>query len=290
MNKLKYLILVLLITITTTSCSLFKRDIMENINIVTTIYPLEYALNSLYGENSVINSIYPDDVNTLTYQITDKKYKDSSNQDLFVYMGKISNDFDIAVQLISRNNKLKVIDGTRGMEYKNDTSELWLNPSNLLMILQNIKNGLNEYIDNAYLKEEVNEKYQELKMVLSNVDASFKTTIENANKKTIYTNSNALKFLEKYGLKVIVVNKDLDLYEKNLALLNNEIEKKNINYFYFIEDSTLDIDLQKLVDEGKFKILEFRDLRNITDEERNNKKDYVDITNMNIETLKKELY
>ena len=44
-------------------CSLFKRDSMENINIITTIYPLEYAINYLYGESSVVNSIYPDGIN-----------------------------------------------------------------------------------------------------------------------------------------------------------------------------------------------------------------------------------
>jgi hypothetical protein len=37
-------------------------------------------------------------------------------------------------------------------------------------------------------------------------------------------------------------------------------------------------------------IEEFRNLKNITDEERKNKENYVDITEKNIENLKKELY
>ena len=289
MKKIKYIIFIFITIFALTGCTLFKRDNMENINIITTIYPLEYALNYLYGESSVINSIYPDDVNTDTYTLTEKQYKDNSTKDLFVYMG-VSNDSDIAVELINRNKKLKLIDATYGMEYKVDLSELWLNPSNLLMILQNIKNGLDEYIDNTYLKMEIDERYQNLKMILSEIDANLKTTIENANKKTIYTNSRALSFLEKYGLKVIVVNKDLDLYEKNLALLNDAIANEKIKYFYYLEDSELPDDVKTLVDDGKIKTLEYRNLKNITDDERNNKKNYVDISNLNIENIKKEIY
>ena len=285
----KKILLLILILISLTGCDLFKRDNMENINIITTIYPLEYATNYLYGDSSVVNSIYPDDTNTDTYTLTEKQYKDNSNKDLFVYMG-LSNDSDIAVELINRNKNLKLIDATYGMEYKTDISELWLNPSNLLMILQNIKNGLDEYIDNTFIKNEIDEKYNELKLILSEMDANYKTTIENANKKTIYTNSNALLFLEKYGLKVIVVNKDLELYEKNLALLNKDIEDSKIKYFYQIEDSEIDENVKTLVDSKKITLEEFRNVKNITDTERNNKKNYVDISNNNIELLKKELY
>ncbi len=289
MKKIKLFILSILGISLLTGCTLFKRDTMENINIITTIYPLEYTTNYLYGDSSVVNSIYPDDINTDNYSLTEKQLKDFSEKDLFIYMGS-SKDSDIAVELINRNKKLKLIDATFGMEYKQDISELWLNPSNLLMILQNIKNGLDEYIDNTYLKLEIQEKFNELKMMLSEVDASLKTTAENANKKVLFTNSKALSFLEKYGIKVIVVNTDLELYEKNLALLNEAIDKNNIKYFYVIEDSTLSNDVQKLVDDKKITALEFRNLKNITDDERNNKKTYIDIMNLNIESLKKELY
>lgn len=289
MKKIKIFSILLIGTFLLTGCTLFKRDTMENINIITTIYPIEYATNYLYGDSSVVNSIYPDDVNTDTYSLTEKQLKDFSEKDLFIYMG-LSKDSDIAVELINRNKKIKLIDATYGMEYKQNISELWLNPSNLLMILQNIKNGLDEYIDNTYIKLEIQNKYDELKMILSEVDASLKTTIENASKNIIYTNSKSLSFLEKYGLKVIVVNTDLELYDKNLALLKEAIEKKNVKYFYTIEDGNISEDIQKLIDDKQITTLEFRNLKNITDDERNNKKNYVDIMNLNIESLKKELY
>ncbi len=288
MKKLKYLLIIIFLFVTT-GCDLFKRDTMENINIVTTIYPLEYATNYLYGNSSNVTSIYPDDINTDTYTLTEKQLKDTSKKDLFIYMG-LSSDSDIAVELINRNKNLKLIDATFGMEYKKDISELWLNPSNLLMILQNIKNGLDEYIGNTYIKVEIDEKYNELKMILSEIDANLKVTLENANKKTIYCNDNSFLFLEKYGLTVIPVFKENELYEKNLALLNDAIEKEQVNNFYVIEDSEISSDVKKLVDDKKITTLDFRNLKNITDEERNLRKTYEDIMQKNIEELKKELY
>ncbi len=286
MKRIKLLLPILLLL---TGCTLFKRDNMENIEIITTIYPLEYSINFLSGDSSTIKSIYPDDINTDEYELTDKQLKDNSTKDLFVYMG-LTSDSDIAVELINRNRNIKLIDATFGMEYKQDVSELWLNPSNLLMILQNIKNGLDEYIDNAYLKKEIDVKYKELKLELSELDASLKTTIENANKKTIYANSKSALFLEKYGLSVIVVNEKHELYEKNLALLKEAIENNKVTYFYRFEDTTLPKGVKELVEDKKIKELEFRDLKNITDEERKNKNDYADIIEMNIENLKKEIY
>ena len=47
--------IITLFTITITlSCltGCFKRDKMEDINIATTIYPIEYVTNRLYGNNS----------------------------------------------------------------------------------------------------------------------------------------------------------------------------------------------------------------------------------------------
>jgi len=288
MKKIKFLIIVLVL-ISLTGCDFFKRDNMENINIITTIYPLEYATSFLYGNSSIINSIYPDDTNTDTYKLTEKQMKDNSSKDLFIYMG-LSKDSDIAVELINQNKRLKLIDATFGMEYKQDISELWLNPSNLLMIIQNIKNGLDEYIDNTYIKLEIDEKYNELKLSLSELDANLKTAIENASRKTIYTNGKELLFLERYGLKVIIVNENEELYEKNLALLKDDIENKKVTNFYRIEDSSLSKEVKELVDNQKITELEFRNIKNITDDERNNKKTYIDITELNIENLKKEIY
>lgn len=291
MKKIKYILTILFI-ILLTGCDLLKRDTMEDITIITTIYPLEYAIDYLYGDSSIINSIYPDDTNVDEYTLTEKQIKDNSKKDLFIYLGN-SNDANHAVTFREKNNDLKLINATFGMEYNsknNSIEELWLNPSNLLMISQNIKNGLAEYINSTYLIKDIDERYEELKLELSELDADIKLTIENANKDTIFTNHKALKYLEKYGLTVYVLNQEEDIYEKNLTILNNYIQNGKVKYFYVLENTEISNDVQKLIDEKKILSETFRNLKNINDEERNSGTNYVDITKENIENLKKELY
>ena len=279
----------IIITFFISGCTIFKRDSMEDITILTTIYANEYVLTSLYGDNAVINSIYPDDTNVDIYTFTDKQIKDNSKKDLFVYMGK-TNDSNIAVTYINKNKKLKLIDATFGMEYNNAEEELWLNPSNLLMIAQNIKNGLCEYIKSAYLTKEIEDNYEKLKIDVSELDAEIRLSLNNAPNNTIFTNSKALKFLEKYGITVIVVNENDTQYEKNLNILNNYINSKKVSNFFILENSNYSNDIDKLITDKKINLLTLRNLKNINDDERNNKINYIDISKSNLDLLKKELY
>ena len=166
-NQTKIFKLLLLIVCTSfIFCGCLKRDDMEGINIITTVYPLEYVTNKLYGNNSVINSIYPDGIDTTEYEISSKEYKDHSKEDLFVYNG-LSTDKDIALKLVNKNKNILIMDANFGMEIQYGIEELWLNPSNLLMMSQNIKNNLIELIDSKYIKDEIEKSYGELKVELS---------------------------------------------------------------------------------------------------------------------------
>ena len=149
MKNVKLVILVVVGMILFSGCDLLKMDTMEGIDIITTSYPLEFITKTLYGDHSLVKSIYPDGTDTSTYEINDKLLDNYSKEDLFVYVS-FGNDKDIAVKLLDRNKKLLIIDGSLGMS-PDYIEELWLNPSNLLMVSQNIKNGLIQYINNNYL-------------------------------------------------------------------------------------------------------------------------------------------
>ena len=287
--KIKKISLFLLILFTLSGCSLFKRDTMENINIATTNYAIEYITNALYGDNSLVVSIYPDGVDIDNYNLTDKQIKDYSKKDLFIYMGS-TNDSDIAVTLLNQNKKIKIIDATFGMEYKNTKDELWLNPSNLLRQAQNIKNGLSEYITSTYLLKKIDDNYLELKVNLSSLDAEYKNSIENANYKTIVVNSDNLLFLEKYNLKVISIDSNNENYEKNLALFKNYVKQENIKYLYVYENTDNTEDVNNFLKEKEIETLNIKNLKNITDEERENDENYLTLMYKNLEELKKELY
>lgn len=286
MKKFKLFICLLISAILLSGCNIVKRDIMEDVRIVTTTYPLEYIIQRLYGKHSIVNSVYPDGIDISTYEFTEKQLSDYSEKELFVYTGA-SDDKDIALKLLERNKELLLIDASHGMT-PNYTEELWLNPSNLLMLSQNVKNGLIAYINSNYLIKEIEENYDVLELELSELDAEIKLTVENASWKTIVTSSNSLKFLEKYGLEVIVLeNESLD------KTLNEVIEKANnkeLKYIYILENETENDSVKYILNNTSLKELTFKKLDNITDDERDDKEDYFSIMNKNLEALKKELY
>ena len=289
MKKLKYLgFLVVILLVMTTGC--FKRDNLEGIEIVTTTYPIEFVTNYLYGEHSIVNSIYPDGTDTFHYSFSEKQLNDYSKKKLFVY-NRITNDKDIALNFLDRNEKMLIIDATYGMEITYGDAELWLNPSNLLMISQNIKNGLQEYMTNNYLEKEVDKKYEELKVNLSELDAELKLTAENASRKKIVVNNDSLKYLEKYGFEVISFDTTNNtISERIVNEVTNEIKNKNINHIFLLENTENSDILNQLIEETQIETYVFRRLDNITEEERDENADYFMIMNFNIELLRDELY
>jgi len=284
-KKILFITLLLLISLTT-GC--FKRDNMEDINIITTAYPIEYITRELYGEHSVVNSIYPDGTNIYEYEFKKKQLNDYSKKDLFIYLG-LSSDKDIAVDLLNRNNDILIIDGSFGMELKYGIEELWLNPSNLLMISQNIKNGLQEYIDSSYLNKEIDENYEKLKLKLSELDAEIKLTAENSSIKTLIVSNDVFKFLEKYGFEIISLDPDT-VNDKTTSDATSRINNGANKYIFTLENDKENEHVKTIQQNTTVELVTFKNLANITDEERNNSEDYIKLMNENLELIKKETY
>ncbi len=289
MKKTKILLFgLMIITLLSTGC--FKRDNLEGIEIITTVYPLEFVTNNLYGEHSIINSVYPDGIDTKNYTLSSKEINDYSKKKLFIY-NRITGDKDIALSFLQKNEKILIIDATYGMEIAYGEEELWLNPSNLLMMTQNIKNGLQEYITNSYLEKEIDNKYEEIKVSLSELDAEFKLTAENATRKTLVVNNNSLKYLEKYGFEIISLDDSTNpISEKVIDDVVAKIKANEVKHLFVLENTSLSEVFQKVVAETGVETFTYRRLDSITDEERNEKENYFTIMNNNIELLRDELY
>lgn len=289
MKKIKYLLPILLISILmVTGC--FKRDNLEGIEIITTTYPIEFATNYLYGEHSIVNSIYPDGTDTFAYKLSEKQLNDYSKKKLFIY-NRATNDKDIAVEFLKRNANMLIIDATYGMEITYGEEELWLNPSNLLMMTQNIKNGLQEYMTNSYLEKEIDKKYEEIKVTLSELDANLKLTAENASRKKIVVNSDSLKYLEKYGFEVISLDSTNEaVSDKTISSTIDSITNDEVKHIFLLENNDNSDAVKQVIDKTNVETYTFRRLDNIKEEDRDENNDYFTIMNSNIELLRDELY
>ena len=287
MKKLFFTSLICVLFLSLTGC--FKKDNLENITIYTTAYPIEFITNSLYGEHSNIKSIYPDGTNIKKYELNDKQIKDYSKGDMFIFNGT-SHEETYVSKFFKNNKNLMIIDASQSIEYTYTDEELWLDPSNFLMISRNIKAGLTEYITSHYLKEEINKNYENLKLKISSIDANLKIIYDNATHKTIVTDNNALKFLEKYGFTVISLQNDKCISEKNLSDTKKLIKNKTIKYIFTLSGTDVNSTVADLAKNTNVELLEINNLSNLTDKQRSEKEDYFSLLNENIEMLKKELY
>lgn len=290
MKNIKYLFLtiVLLIPIAliTTGCT---DGSMDNIEIIVTNYPNEYITKKLYENHATITPIYPDGVDINNYKISNKQKHDYAKKDLFVYNGLIEKERNLAIDLLDINPNLKIIDTAYVLETDYSPEEMWLNPSSLLMMSQNIRLGLEEYITSTYLQKGVDDAYDKLKIELSELDADYRVAVESTEHKTIIVADSALKYLEKFGLDVICI--DSDANQKTLSQAEKAVKNKNVSFIMLFKGEEVNENAKKLLDTyTDIQKLELHKLDNISDTERSNKENYNTIMRSNLELIKKELY
>lgn len=285
-NKIMLLVLGIFVLSFTTGC---KKDNMEDIDIAVTNYPNEFLVDRLYGEHAKINTVYPDGVDIANYKITSKQKQNYSDMELFVYTGLLEKERDLAGDLLNLNKDLKIIDTSYVLETEYSTEELWLNPSSLLMMAQNVRLGLKEYITSNYLSKKVDKAYNKLKIELSELDADYHLTVENTDNKVIVTSDSALKFLEKFNLKVICL--DNDSTEKDVEEVKKLVDDGTINYIFTFKNEKLSPNAEEVIKyNNNIKKLELNRIDNISDNDRDEGKNYITLMNENLDLLKQELY
>lgn len=286
MNKFKLLFLTVIIFLTG-GC--FAEDTMENIDIYTTAYPIEYVVERLYGEHSEIKSIYPN--GSVSGEIVnDKLLKDYSNSDLFVFNGLGPNEQDYVYKMLNYNRDLKIIDVSSSIIYENKVEELWLDPMNLLTIANNVKKGFEEYITTTYLLNDVYEQYDILKQELIKLDADYREMAERANRNTIVVSDDMFLYLEKYGINVISLEENENLTQKNIYTVTSMIENGDINYIYVTNNAKVNDTVKSVQEETDVELIELHSLYKLSEEEYNKGETYFSIMRNNLELLKKQLY
>lgn len=297
---MKKVISLLICLFTLTGC--FKRDDMEDINIYTTIYPIEYVVNRLYGEYSNVDSVYPNGVNiqlekcedcNLNYILTEKQLSDYSSTNLFIF-NSLLYESNYVKPMFSQNRQLKIINAADNLTTSDfyDLEEAWLDPSRLLTLSRNIKNGLEEYITNYYLKQDINNNFEKLKEELDILGTKLIETVKNADNKILVTGNDLFKFFErdKYGLTVYSLEENENLNEKTINTVKELIDNKTIKYIYIKQYDEENETIKKLIKDTDVEVIKLHMISNLTENEISNKKDYFTIMNENIELLKKNLY
>ena len=281
-NKLYILILMCLLL---TSCQ-FGEKFNEKY-VYTTMYPIEYATSALYGEQAKVTSVYPNGVDQ-QYEVTDKKKLKYSKSEIFVYSG-IANEALLARDLLNLNNKLNIIDATKGMNF-NKIASTWLDPSNYLMLCSNIKSSLIDYNSNPYIKDQIEEKYKELNVSISELDVQLYNIGKNGNYDTILVTDDVFNYLTKYNINVISIDSKNETLDKSYANAKKLISEKKIQYIYYIDGEELTDSQNKFISDNSLVKIKIPNIFTLTDDDKKENKTYISIMNDIITDYKKELY
>lgn len=284
---MKKLIIILSSLFLLTGCLGNKNG--ANVKAYATLYPIEFATKYMYSEFGDISNIYPSGANIETYTLSDKQKDIYSNSDMFIYAG-VTKEVKLAVDFLNTNSNLKIIDATKGVNFNIGVEELWLDPSNYLMIARNIKSTLIDYEKNVYNQDKIEKLYNELKIKISELDVDLTMMGKNAVRNTILVTDDAFNFLTKYNINVI----SIDPKNTNITKAYNDAKKLiasgEIKYIYTMKEKIISEDMESFIANNKLEKLEIDTMYTLTDEQRKNGDDYLDIMANNITKFKTELF
>lgn len=255
-----------------TGCSLTK-DNLEDATIYTTIYPIEYLTETLYSDYADISSIYPKGADVTSYELTTKQIKNYAKGDLFIYNG-LSDEKNIAKNLINENKNLLIIDVSNGLSYTNGVKELWMSPNNYLMLAKNIKDYLQEYLSSTIISDYVSDKYDELAEVLSLMDADLRSIGKEATTlgtNTLVVSDDDFKFLENYGFNIISLDEDT-LTESSLSSIKSAFNKKTYDTILVLDNNYTD-NINSIISDYDVTTIDVDSMTNI---ENDNTDDYLE--------------
>lgn len=287
-KKAIYIISLFVVIISTTSC-VIKRDNLENVDIYTTVYPIEYLVDYLYGYNSKVSSIYPAEIDLNGYSLTKKQIDHYAKGAVFVYNG-LTNEKSIARDLLNSNTSLRIIDVSQGLDYNHAVEELWLNPRDYLMLAHNLKNGLEEYISSKYVIEEIEKNYEALKVLISSFDAELELIPDNSQDNNIIIASNALSFLEKYGFDITNLDDTLgEIPSNTITKAKRLIKNGTVKYIYMLDNMEENETVKKLSESG-LEVIKIRSMTIKKETDAENGVNYKTIMQDTIDSIKKEVY
>ena len=258
------------------------EDALVNNDVYTTIYPIEYLTEYLYGEDRSVFSIYPSGADVNTYELTDMQKENYSLAGLFVYNG-LTNEKELAREFLNNNPELLLIDVSYGLNYEYAIEELWLSPNNYLMLAKNIKNNLLDYTTSTVLKENIEDRYKEIEEELSFMDAELRSVAMEAKSDgnaTLVVSSNKLLFLENYGFQVIVLGD-----EENESI-SELFDDGDVSDIYLCDIDQKNDFITSLESEYDANIINVDTMYTLTDEEASGNKTYLTIMREFIDNIR----
>ena len=127
---------------------------------------------------------------------------------------------------------------------------------------------------------------------LKNLDEKYEEVLKDRSRNTILVSHNAYSYLTKdYGINQVSVSGIIPLSEpspKSIADIIDKAREEEIHYIFMEPLSSIKT-VKTIADETGLEILTLNPLEGLTEEDIQNKENYISIMEKNLENLKKEL-
>ncbi|MFD1849463.1 metal ABC transporter solute-binding protein, Zn/Mn family [Oceanobacillus bengalensis] len=317
-------IILLLIVLLATGCTAEEttKDNDSKLNIYTSIYPIQFAVERIGGESIHVETVYPPGVDAHSYEPTSKDMTDIAKSDAFIYLGAGMEAFaetaadalekqDISLIEIGVHEELFHVeesddhqeehhDHDHNHDHENEEVEhdghnhgdhdphIWIDPLRMIEMANIIKEELITL--NPSEEAVYNENFEELKADLLTLDEQFIQTLQpKANKEIIVSHAGFGYWEERYGLKQIAINglsSSSEPSQKELVDIIDQAEELELEYIIFEQNSSNRVS-EIIQSEIGAESLTIHNLSVLTDEDITNNEDYLSLMKKNIEVLDK---
>jgi len=284
------------------------------LEIYTSIYPIQYAVERIAGDSASVQTVYPPGVDAHTYEPTSKDITDIAESDAFIYMGAGMEGFaETAADALTNQEVLLVELGKHeelfhtdaesqeetdhahdgedshhhgGHSHGDHDPHIWIDPLRMLEMAALIKEeliALHPEMESAF-----NENFSELETDLIELDESYQETLNpKKEKKILVSHAGYGYWEERYGMEQLAINglsSSSEPSQQELTEIVDQAREYDMDYIIF-EQNTSDRVTEIIQNEIGAEALTIHNLSVLTDQDLENNEDYLSLMERNLEVL-----
>ena len=307
MKKLISVLIIIVSIFIISGCSLSDNN---KKTIIATNFPAyDFAREITKGSDIEVKMLLKPGSESHDYEPSPKDIISISKASMFIYVGGESDEWvdDLLDSIDTSNIQIvKMLDEVNavyeekvdGMTIEEDEDEeeydehVWTSPRNVIAISRAITDKVHKIdAENWSLYED---NFSSYRIKLEELDQNFKDVVNNSNRKElIFADRFPFRyFVDEYGLSYYAAfpgcSSETEASAKTISFLINKVKEDNIPVILTIEFSNKKI-AKTISKETGTKVLELNSAHNISKEDFENGKTYLDIMNDNLEVLKEAL-
>ncbi|WP_078433632.1 metal ABC transporter solute-binding protein, Zn/Mn family [Metabacillus halosaccharovorans] len=275
----------------------------EQLEIYTTVYPLQFFAEQIAGEEALVESILPPGSDSHTFEPTTKEMINIAEADAFIFNGAGLETYAEKIANAVESEDVKIIEAAVGIELNESDHDhdhdhdhhhdhgdqdphVWLDPIRSIKLAENVKDMLVELRPEK--EEFFNENFESLKEELEGLHEEFSTQLKETPGNHFIVSHAAYGYWEEaYDVHQIAVSGLSPTDEPSQKELENIIETADqygLHYVFFEQNITTKV-AEVVREEIGAETLRLHNLSVLTEDDIEKEEDYFTLMRQNLAQL-----